>query len=261
MVTPTDLLSRLPVFLGNRDIISEDQSTKDIVNEVLTAHEIFSEDYDKIQALFLGGNVEKKLFDFCKKYLPYNIESEDLQTTRSPAGLMAMRNAGCDCKHYAGFIGGVLDAMNRAGVKKTNWFYRFASYDFFDEDVKHVFIIVKNDNGEIWIDPVLNNFDGRSPYPAYKVDKKPKKMSLVRLSGVPAKIQTSHTIAFRSDMPSKYGESFGCNGGLGSAVGYNNCTGAASMGSFSVSDFIAKNPLPALAIGGGLIYLLYKTFK
>ena len=130
--------------------------------------------------------LEEQLFDFCKKNLHYNVESEKDQTTRSPAGIIQLGkdpSYGVDCKHYAGYIAGCLDAWNRkAGTQEYDWCYRFASYDQ-ERAPGHVFVVTKYDDGELWIDPVLGSLDKRYPDPTYFSDKKPTGM-LKRLSGV-----------------------------------------------------------------------------
>lgn len=188
---PAELLQRLPPYLVNEDIIIHDsQQTNDIIAEVLTAHSIFSTHYDFIAGCFLDhrfSRVPEQLFDFCKKFLPYKAEPAKRQTTRSPAAVLELADQGSDCKHTAGFIAGVLDAMNRTGYHSYRWAYRFVSYRK-NERPYHVFVIC---NGQ-WIDPtpiehgdaVTERFyNDRKAIPVYSIDKKPTAM-LSRLSGV-----------------------------------------------------------------------------
>ena len=109
-----ELLQVLPPFTNSSVIIEKKQDVHDIINEVLDAHKYFASDYDIIYPFFDQGTMKEicnRLFDFCKKNIRYKIESEDLQTTKSPAAILATGEG--DCKHYAGFIGGVLSAINR----------------------------------------------------------------------------------------------------------------------------------------------------
>jgi hypothetical protein len=130
--------------------------------EVVEAHKFFASDYDLIADFFWSGDVYETcrlLWNFCKRNISYVIEPEKSQTTKSPAAILT--EAYGDCKHYAGFIAGVLDAINRdfgAGIK---WKYCFANYDEFGDLPQHVFVKVKDNGHEIWIDPVLNRFDER----------------------------------------------------------------------------------------------------
>ena len=159
------------------------------MREVLNAHKHYAGDYDKIVEnlkFYKTVSLEDQLFNFCKKNLHYNVETEKDQTTRSPAAILELGRSekyGVDCKHYAGYIAGCLDAWNRnAGESVYDWCYRFASYDT-DPAPGHVFVVTKYDDGELWIDPVLSTIDRRFPSPTYYLDKKPRTM-LKSLSGV-----------------------------------------------------------------------------
>jgi hypothetical protein len=180
------LLQYLPPVEGNSKLITEDQVVTDIITEVIKAHKWFEHDYDGIYFFFDDADIRvicKRLFDFCKNNISYKKEPKENQTTRSPSLLLEMGNG--DCKHYAGFIGGVLAAMQRHG-KKINWCYRFASYDWFDSTPQHVFVVVKTNNGEIWVDPVLDRLDERYLPKHTPIDKKinVQNMALYRLSGI-----------------------------------------------------------------------------
>jgi hypothetical protein len=177
------LLKILPEPEGNEDMIKKRQDVYDIINEVLAAHDEFAADYDLIADRFANGNVPKKLYQFCRENVTYEVEKEKWQTTRSPAVLLQMGFG--DCKHFAGFIAGVLDALNRSGRGRYNWVYRFAYYDEDPDSPGHVFVCINNaDGSETWIDPVLNEFDKRRPYPVSINDKKKHSMALVRMSGM-----------------------------------------------------------------------------
>jgi hypothetical protein len=179
------LIGKLPPYQNNAVLVQRNQTVYDIINEVLEAHELFRRDYDNIAADFWTGDIEttaRKIFDFLKRNVRYKIETEGKQTTKSPAAILA-HGIG-DCKHYASFINGVFDAINRKYNQNINWFYRFASYNFFDREPAHVFAVVKKNGREIWIDPVLDRIDKRVE-PSYFLDKKVKsKMALTRISGL-----------------------------------------------------------------------------
>lgn len=186
MISAGYCLGKLPPFRNRSLLIEKKQSVHDIISEVLSAHKIFCEDYDAIGVDFWAGSVgdtARELWRFCKRSIEYRIESENYQTTKSPAAILT---AGVgDCKHYAGFIGGVLDAIRRAG-RRVNWSYRFASYSWISNLPEHVFVVVKDTGGEIWIDPVLKSFDDRSVPPSGWIDKKSnvETMALTRISGM-----------------------------------------------------------------------------
>jgi hypothetical protein len=178
IATRQSLLEILPPYRDQWILIDADQTVRDIIDEVLAAHKDFAPHYDLIAFAFDRDTIEEvcsSLYWFCKSEIEYREETDRLQTTAVPAGILS-RGYG-DCKHYAGFCGGVLDAMNRQG-KKINWCYRFASYNLLDSTPHHVFIVVNPGTGnEIWIDATPES-KGRTPI--YQVDKKVNTMALVR---------------------------------------------------------------------------------
>jgi len=183
---PELLLQKLPRFKDKTALIIDDQSSNDIVEIILEAHDVYMPDYDTIYQYFDKKNVKdtaKELYDFCKQYLRYNKESGSMQTVKSPAAIL-QPGTKIDCKHYASFIGGVLDAIKRNDNKKLDWFYRFASYDS-NPSVSHVFIVALDDRGnEIWIDPIpeIRYFDEKRR-PTYIEDTEP--MAVYSISGIP----------------------------------------------------------------------------
>lgn len=191
----TDIIEALPPLQGDRDVIVPgEQSVRDIMKEVLESHKVFEPDYDCIPQFFMDADPLRSLFQFCKD-LPYKAEDETDQTSRSPIAILMLADSwGNDCKHYSGWIGGVIDACNRAGYTNYDWCYRFASYDLFDSTKEHVYVVINPGGGdEIWLDPApIDNQDGsfidrafndRKVIPFYITDKKPKAMSLNRISG------------------------------------------------------------------------------
>lgn len=181
------LLKKLPPFKNKQILIEAQQEIPDIVNEVLEAHDYFLEDYTLIADYFNEATTEKilkKLFDFCKNNILYKVESENEQTTKSAGAILTTQKG--DCKHYAGFIAGNIAALQMLTGKKINWFYRFASYRLSDKEPAHVFVVVKNAGREIWIDPVLKEFNSRAILPQNWIDYKinNETMSLKRIAGL-----------------------------------------------------------------------------
>ena len=179
MVKAEELLGLLPPYENNQLLINSRQDVPDIINEVLDAHEIFASDYDRIVQYFYYGNLLdfcKTLFKFCKENIAYKIEKEEKQTTKSPGALLTMGQG--DCKHYAGFIAGNLQALERLTNKKINWCYRFASYSIFDSMPSHVFVVVVIGGIEYWLDPVLNDFNSRYVIPISFIDETFKNFSM-----------------------------------------------------------------------------------
>lgn len=155
MVSVETLLKQLPEYKDDWVLIKEDQKVKDIIKQIQLSHKKFAAFYDNIALYFDDNSISKicdNLFNFCKKNIAYKEEPVEDQTTALPTGIL-FRQYG-DCKHYAGFCGGILDALNRIEDRKINWCYRFASYDFTDSTPHHVFIVVYHNDEEIWIDPV-----------------------------------------------------------------------------------------------------------
>lgn len=184
------MLSVLPPFENRKVLIEKSQSVADIMKETLSAHDYFSKDYDAIAPMFLGGSdldILYRIFDFLKDNISYKEESVRNQQTKSPAAIL--ETATCDCKCYALFIGGVLDALNRKGFG-FDWSFAYASYNERIKTPGHVFVIVDLDGKDYWIDPVLNSFDKRTPAPVHIIRKKKvANMALYRISGAPTDLQ------------------------------------------------------------------------
>jgi hypothetical protein len=184
MVGIGTIRNALPPFRNEKVIITSRQGTGDIINEILKTHTLFEADYDRIYAYFDTGDIystSQTIWNFLKHNLRYNAESDGEQSVKSPSAILHPGEH-IDCKHYALFTGGVLDAIKRNMGDNWDWCYRFVSYHK-GEDFGHVFVVVTDHGNDIWIDPVLTNFNQRKSY--YKfIDKQP--MSLVRISGIGA---------------------------------------------------------------------------
>ena len=187
MVDIEYIISKLPAPTEKKEMLVKRQNVYDIVKYVMDMHNEAANDYDSISEYFWKGNdidTAKYIFDFCKKNIAYNIESSAEQTVKTPGVILrdALNgNENQDCKHYALFICGILDSLKRKGYP-VNCKYRFAS-DIKNENYpKHVFSVMDTKEGEIWIDPVLRNFNQEHKF-YYKKDKYPK-MSLYKISGV-----------------------------------------------------------------------------
>ncbi len=224
-MTKETLLAVLPEYNHKLFLVKKSQSVSDILKEVLYSHELFEKDYDTIATKFLGGSdvdVLKRLFNFLKLNIRYKEESEAKQVIKSPAAIV--ETGVCDCKCYASFVGGVLDAINRKGGG-FYWNYAFAAYN---AGIGHVFVQAVIDGVEYWIDPVLSSFDKRFPAPKY-IRKKVKvdDMALYRLSGV-------------NELPVK--NKISCSPARVSGIG----------------DWIRDNPLLTAAGAAVIAYFLFK---
>jgi hypothetical protein len=183
MISKNSILGKLTPFLNQQNVVVENQGVNDIISGILQTHNKYLDEYDKIYPYFIGSDLQetsKNIFDFLKKNVPYYIESNELQFLKSPSSIISTPS---DCKSYALFSCGVLDAIKRNTGEDFEIIYRFASYDPFDKVPQHVFCVVRGEGEEFWIDPVLKKFNEKKQ-PYFFKDKNVNKMSLVGLSGV-----------------------------------------------------------------------------
>jgi len=181
------LLNYLPPYKGTVTVIKKHQNTDDIIDGILTAHQKYAGDYSKISSFFLGSTPRqtcKNIWTFLKQNVNYRIESEDRQTIKSPAAIIATgKTTGSDCKNLSLMTAGILQDLQRKGLQKIPFVFRFSSYKLFNNVPEHVFIVAyPGTQKEIWIDAVLNEFDYKKNY-TYKIDKKPM---LVGIAGIGA---------------------------------------------------------------------------
>jgi hypothetical protein len=183
----SSIYNKLTPFNNSAKMLVPDQQVSDIITGMLNAHTKYAPEYQKIAQSFAGRDVKstaRNIYDFLKKNINYVIEPDDKQMLKSPSAILYTgKTTGSDCKNYALFTAGILDALNKAGFP-IKWAFRFASYRMFDKMPHHTFVVINPDtNKEIWIDPVLNGFNLKKQY-YYKLDKKPKNMALISLAGI-----------------------------------------------------------------------------
>lgn len=153
-VTAKRLLTLLPPYNDQWRVVHNKQYVSHIINDILYSHELFTGYYDRFASLFYRGSVPaicNGLYDFCKRSIRYREETKELQTTALPTGILT-RGYG-DCKHYALFCAGVIDALNRLYGLNIDWWYYFAAYKKDAKEPYHVFVGVQYGSEEIWIDP------------------------------------------------------------------------------------------------------------
>lgn len=167
-----EILKNLPKFNNDKILIKRNQSVNDIIKALNVAHNQYKSHYDKIAREFLGHSKKQTAYNiwkFLKKNVPYKAEPDTMQTIKSPAAILATGIMGTkslyynDCKNYSLFAGGILSALNRQGYK-IPYVYRFASYNMFDQDPGHVFIVINPGKNEIWLDAVLSKFNYKKSY-------------------------------------------------------------------------------------------------
>ena len=174
------LMGRLAPFMNKNEMLVQDQNTGDIIDAICSAHKRHAQEYSRISSFFNAGThreVGRKIFNFLKNNVRYVIEPGSKQTVKSPAAILATGYG--DCKHYSLFAGGVLQSL---GIPFA---YRFASYRDYDKQPQHVFVVINPGKNEIWLDPVVGQYDYKKPY-KYATDRK---MALYSISGMGATAQ------------------------------------------------------------------------
>jgi hypothetical protein len=180
MVYLDDVYKLLPKAKNISLLTKANQTTNDIINQVLTQHKSNVKQAKLIAHLFDTGEAYgtcQNIWNFLKYQVPYKVEPSSKQTTKTLSRIIhdAKYNTGAnDCKHYSGFTGAILDALG------YSFKYRFAGYSNYLNVPTHVYVICNEDNKKIIIDAVLSGFDVEKPY-KLKIDKK---MSLYQLSGI-----------------------------------------------------------------------------
>lgn len=185
----TDIASQLPAYKGDHKVLVSNQDFKDIMIGLLKEHDVSARDYDKISEKFWAGSGSatcRNIFDYCKRNMDYSEESAASQTVRTPSAILAEgKSIGVDCKHYSSFICGVIDSLRRKGYPVV-CFYRFVAYPTVNRpgnrDPGHVFAVAICDKRQIFVDPVLDALDQRTPRYNFHIDKFPG-MALKRVSG------------------------------------------------------------------------------
>jgi hypothetical protein len=191
-----NLLGILSPFGNTKSMIVENQTTKDIMQQIIETHKKYQKDYDKISNQFWKGSVKatcKYLFDFLKTNVKYDVEPDYRQSVKSPAAILSTgryANGGNDCKHFSLFQAGIYDSLSRKG-HKIDWCFRFANYKLFQTTPHHVFVVVKINGIEYWCDPVLDTWNQRKPY----INKIDRKMALYSISGIGRTRQRKHVAA------------------------------------------------------------------
>jgi hypothetical protein len=183
MIDKNIILSNLPPYTNTKIVLVKNQSVKDIEKAIIENFYKYRSQYLNIAEIFVGATVEdtcKNIYDFLRKYVKNITEGEAVQTVKSPAAIVATGlTVGSDCKNYALFVAGVLDAINTLGIQKINFAFRFAKYyDLFGDVSNHVFIVVNDNGDDIWIDCIneVDCFNDKSRVPDKIKDVKIKNM-------------------------------------------------------------------------------------
>jgi hypothetical protein len=169
MVTPELILSHLPRYRDEWELIKKRQYVPDIVKEVCAAHVLFAPYYDQFSYLFYSDDPDRvceELHRYCKNFIEYKEEPIEIQTSALPTGIVY--NGVGDCKHFALFNAGVISSLNRLYGCCFDAVFVFAGYRGATEP-HHVFVAVRDsDETEIWLDPT----PGSGGTPTLFVEKK-----------------------------------------------------------------------------------------
>jgi len=177
MISPkkSQVLAALPIWQNKMVLLAKRQDTRQLVEIIRVAHIQDANDYDRFYNEFEAPTVEgicKKIWLFLKQNVKYVEETEDGQTVKTPAAIIQTgQTIGSDCKNYALFSGGILDAFKRAGYR-VSWCYRLAGYGN-SQDVGHIFVVVNpNTQNEIWLDATMKgNFNDQRIKPSIFYDE------------------------------------------------------------------------------------------
>lgn len=188
-MTREQILALLPPYQNIRVKQVANQTVNDIMRAMKHTHNEYLEQYQKIAPYFVGSTVyktAKNIYNFLRNNTRYYQEPDTVQTVQSPAAIVAngLIN-GIDCKNYALFAGGILDAINYLGLQYIPWTYRYVSDKIYSTTPGHVFVVIYPDTtNEIWIDPIpqISKFNEKWTY-YYSIDKKPNNMALYAVSG------------------------------------------------------------------------------
>ena len=163
----------------------KNQTTGDIIKELIKSNELYNEQGKLIAPYFDKGNDINKInsiYEFMKNELIYEIEPEDYQTSRSPLRILwdNYKGTGIDCKSYALLSASILSNL----TKPIPYKFRFVSYSPLS-DVHHVYTMAKINNKWYPIDPLQKSPEFKEKNYIFVKDKKPKiNNMLARLSGI-----------------------------------------------------------------------------
>ena len=242
------MLKVLQPFENNKKVLVYHQGVGDIIAAIVQQHSDMTDQYDLIYHYFADENVKKtakKIWNYLKKNVKYNIEPDNEQYIKTPAAIIATGKSGSDCKNYALFSAGILDAYRRNTGEIFDLCFRFASYDDYEPTPQHVFVVINaGSDSEIWCDPVLDEFDLKK-YPNYFKDKNIKMLKslsgLYSLSGTRKNTDTNFKIgSIRNKLPIKKigdiystGADLAANSFLPGSGAILNATGLDKVASFT----------------------------
>lgn len=171
MVTASELLDAMSDLPDAPEVVLVDrQVVPDIIRYIPWKLERSRPYYDRIWMFFDADALEdvgEQVFDFLKTQMRYVEEDDEQQRLSTPKEML--ERGDCDCKGYALFIGGVVDALNRnSGRGEIPWCFRFVPSEILGTKIGHVFVVLDPGGDEVWVDPVLSSFDEKPMYLVHK---------------------------------------------------------------------------------------------
>lgn len=171
MILAQDLLDEMADMPDAPEVVLVDrQVVSDIVRYMPWKLKQCRPYYDKIWMFFEADELEEVgegIWNFLKDQLYYREEDDDAQMLSTPKEML--ERGECDCKGYALFVGGVVDAINRnSGRPEIPWCFRFVPSAILGTKIGHVFVVLDPGGQEVWVDPVLGSFNEK---PFYMVQK------------------------------------------------------------------------------------------
>lgn len=151
-------------------LVTRYQSTGDIAAAIVKAVNDSKRAAENLAPYFKSNNKYnscKLIFIFCKKILPYKMESAERQTARTLPRILQDNKKGGDCKHFATMSAALCKALN------IPCSLRLIAQKYGTKQPNHIYTIAHLPDRDVVIDCVLKNFDTEARY-NYKYDIKIK---------------------------------------------------------------------------------------
>lgn len=162
----SDLVKILPKPNNHSKVIKRFQTVNDIV-ELLLLADLQNSVYSKILHSYFNTGNKLKDIRSAYNYALANIQYLKEGTLQTAKTIPAILNFGFgDCKHFSLFLASCCRALN------IPYKFRFTSYNKYNSEASHVYIVANVYGKELILDGVLRIFGAEKPY-QYKYDYKP----------------------------------------------------------------------------------------
>ncbi|GFS26143.1 hypothetical protein ElyMa_005204200 [Elysia marginata] len=112
-----------------------------------------------ISRLLLGSTrleTLRRVFKFTFDHIAYRLDDDETEQVRTPARTWHDRRTGVDCDCFTVFIASILENL------KIHYKMRVADYT--GNGFQHIYIVVPDGNKEVFLDPVIREFNRQKPY-------------------------------------------------------------------------------------------------